>query len=255
MIANAVDLAKNQQAVLHAAAIEITIPPITNPWSSLLIDTGKMVEEAERTSHLHGQRLLNILANRCETAGVTLRRETIAADQLACGEVVSQIARHYDIVLLDAAPRFQAITEEVIFGSGRPAILYPDGLFTGRIDHVAIAWDGSRAAARALGDAALFIAGASQVSVIYALDEKPIEQDVGRRLFDVLESRGVKAEAYAINTYKQPIGDVLQLQATDLRADLLVMGAFGHSRLREFVLGGATRDVLGEVRLPLLISH
>lgn len=255
MISNAVDLARNRGAILHATAIDITIPPITNPWSSLLIDTDKMVAEAEETSRRHGRSLLNILANRCAAAEVVLESETISAEQPVYTDAIAELARHYDVILLEAAPHFQPIMESVIFGSGRPVILYPDQFFSGRIEHVAIAWDGSRAAARALGDAAPFIDTATKVSIISVMDEKPVEPDLGRRIFDSLGARGVRAEAHAIHLQDRPIGEALQAEASDLGAELLVMGGFGHSRLREFVLGGATEDVLKDCRIPVLMSH
>jgi nucleotide-binding universal stress UspA family protein len=255
MIANAVDLARNYSAMLHAVAIEVTIPPIADPWAALLIDVDKMVADAERDSALHGQRLEKLVAAKSAAAGIKPMSELLAVNQNVIADVIADVARHYDLSLLQASEKFNSANLAVIFESGRPAILYPDRPFAGRIDHVAVAWDGSRAAARALGDAALFIAAASRVSIIYALDEKPIEQDPGKRLFDSLAARGVKAEACPIHIGSQPIGEALQSKAVELQADLMVMGGYGHSRMREFILGGATADVLAAPLLPVLMSH
>ena len=101
----------------------------------------------------------------------------------------------------------------------------------------------------------MFIGAASRVSILYVVDEKPLGEDVGRRVFDALKSRGIKAEAHALYRYERPIGDVLQAKAVELGADLLVMGGFGHSRVREFILGGATKDALNAPLLPILMSH
>lgn len=255
MISNAVALARNIDATLHAVAVDITIPPLNNPWSSMLIDVDKMVREAESTSERHGERLLNIAGNLCASAGVTLERETIAIHQTDASDVICGIACHYDLTLLQSSAPFEALSEAIVFGSGRPVMLFPDQAYSGRIEHVVVAWDGSRAAARALGDAALFIGAASRVSIFYVVDEKPLGEDVGRRVFDALKSRGIEAEAHAIYRQDRPIGDVLQAKAVEFGADLLVMGGFGHSRLREFILGGATRDALDAPLLPILMSH
>lgn len=255
MIGNALDLARNCAASLHAAAVEIIIPPITDPWASLLIDTGKMVRDAEQASAERGGRLRNLVITRAAAADVEIQAEIVAASQPDAVDAVAGIARHHDLTLLQSAPQFEALSQAVIFGSGRPVILYPDRPCSGRIDHVVIAWDGSRAAARAVGDVMPFIGEATEVSIVYALDEKPIDEAPARRLVDSLAARGVKVDAYPIHILGQPIGDMLQSKATDLRADLLVMGGYGHSRMREFILGGATRDVLGNPQLPVLISH
>jgi nucleotide-binding universal stress UspA family protein len=253
--ANAVALAGHYQATLHAAAIAVTMPPITNPWSSLLIDTDTMVREAESASEKHAAYLLNSLRTGAASAGIALETETVVVVQPDAGDAVAGMARHYDLTLLQGSAAFEAVTEAVLFGSGRPVLLLPDQAFSGQIEHVAIAWDGSRAAARSVGDAALFLAGAKQVSILHVMDEKSLDVDVSRRIFDVLKARGITAEPYPIHTYERPIGDTLQAKAGALGADLLVMGGFGHSRVREFVLGGATSDVLSAVQLPVLMSH
>ncbi|WP_064806947.1 universal stress protein [Rhizobium sp. N731] len=79
--------------------------------------------------------------------------------------------------------------------------------------------------------------------------------ETGDYLIENLLKSGVTAEATHLRAHGDPVGEVLQSQAFELRADLLVMGGFGHSRLREFVLGGATQAVLTSVTLPVLLSH
>jgi nucleotide-binding universal stress UspA family protein len=255
VISNAVDLASNCGATLHAVVFDVTIAPITDPWASLLVDLDRLVDEAEHTSSLHGKRLANALRHRCAIAGVDLICETLGVNQSNVTDDIASIARCYDLTVLQSASQFKELSRAVLFGSGRPVVLFPDKPLVARIDHVAIAWDGSPAAARALGDAAIFLTSASQVSIIHVLDEKPMEDGPGRRIFDSLEKRGVKAEPYPIHTHGHPIGDALQEKAIELRADLLVMGGYGHSRTLEFILGGATADVLSNPLLPVLMSH
>src|SRR5690606_24619579 len=137
------------------------------------------------------------------------------------------------------------IAEAVIFGSGRPVIILPQGKAPAALDHIAIAWDGSRAAARALGHAARLLAGAKALKELTVLDEKPLqEENAGQRLAGELKRRGLPVSFKAIRAEDRPIDTTLQDHALEAGADLLVMGAFGHSRLRDFVLGGATKGVL-----------
>src|SRR5690606_35860095 len=148
------------------------------------------------------------------------------------------------------------IAQSVLFGSGRPAILLPRQAPRGA-GHFAVAWDGSRVAARALADALQFMTPESRVTVVTITDEKSLARnDIAQALAALLEQRGLKASA-ANNTSlnRRAIGDALQETALEAGADLLVMGAYGHSRLRDFVLGGATRNVFSNLRLAVLLSH
>ncbi|MER8678037.1 MULTISPECIES: universal stress protein [unclassified Mesorhizobium] len=142
----------------------------------------------------------------------------------------------------------------VLFGSGRPTIILPEDANVGAIDHVIIAWDGSRVAARAVADAHAFLQCASKITVLTVTDEKSL-RDIGERLALSLRKRGFPAEGISIDLEDRPIGVTLQARAVSMGADLLVMGAYGHSRMRDFVVGGATKSVLGDLRLPVLLSH
>ena len=121
--------------------------------------------------------------------------------------------------------------------------------------NILVAWNGTREAARALHDAMFVIDGAEAVTV---LEIDPPDGDDGVRAADVvaaLARRGVAAKAESTVSDGTPVADVILSLAADLSADLLVMGAWGHSRLREFVLGGASRSFLQEMTVPVLMSH
>jgi nucleotide-binding universal stress UspA family protein len=146
--------------------------------------------------------------------------------------------------------------EAVVFGSGRPTILVPELAQPRPFDHVAIAWDGSRVAARAVADAAPLLQRATKISVLTVVGEKPLpEKDPGARLAGSLQKRGLSAEAVEIGAEDCPISTTLQQRAIELGAALLVMGGYGHSRVRDFVLGGATEGVLSDLEIPVLLSH
>ena len=254
ILENAVSLASNLDAVLCANIFDVSIPPIVNPWP-LFLDTDEMIQKAERQSRQKGEALEGALRKRCADAGVVLEIETSTVSQPDAVDFATEQARLYDVTLAQSGAPFAAIAEALIFGAGRPVILYPERICSGRIEHVAVAWDGSRAAARALADAAFLIDDALRVSVLSVLGEKAIDQNAASQLADVFISQGVKADAFAFQASEGSIGAAIQSKAQELRADLLVMGGYGHSRLREFVLGGATADVLSKPMLPVLMSH
>ncbi|TAV81546.1 universal stress protein [Rhizobium leguminosarum] len=253
MIANAVALAHHMQATLTVCAVEITIPEVSNALSSLIIDAAKMARDAGALSRKHASALTGMAVDAARAASVDVRTREIKTTEPFVVDALAEASRAYDLVLLETAGISRPIVEAVLFASGRPLILYPTAPFGGRMDHVAIAWDGSRAAARAAHDASFFLERASKVCLLSVIDEKPIE--TGDYLIENLLKSGVMAEATRVRACGEPVGEVLQTKAFELRADLLVMGGFGHSRLREFVLGGATQAVLTNVSLPILLSH
>ncbi len=121
-----------------------------------------------------------------------------------------------------------------------------------------VAWDASREAARAVSDALPILERASSVAVVSV---NPRSRDFGHG--DVpgadialhLARHGVKVDVQRIETRDLDVGNALLSHVASESADLLVMGGYGHSRLREMVLGGATRTILGEMTVPVLMSH
>jgi len=156
---------------------------------------------------------------------------------------------------------FQArwVAESVIFGSGRPTLAIPARSPEERrfaLDHVVVAWDFSRTAARAMADALPLLVLAKRVSVLTVRGEKVIDSErSGEELARHLAGHGAAVSLESIEAGGQPIGDVLESFVRSMRADLLVMGAYGHSRLREFVLGGATRSMLSRQIVPVMLTH
>ena len=180
--------------------------------------------------------------------------EEAAAGIALLADAAATRARYCDISLIgweSGNPTSRMTAETVLFGSGRPAVLLPELSGVAPLDHLAIAWDGSRVAARAVADAQPFLERASRITVLTVLDEKPLkERDAGERLVEALRRRGLAAEAASVNAEDCPIAETLQQRAIERGSDLLVMGAYGHSRVRDFVLGGATAGILSDLLLP-----
>lgn len=143
-----------------------------------------------------------------------------------------------------------------MFGAGLPVVLAHEGAAAARIDHLAVAWDGSRAAARALADALPLLAPGGRVTVLTVHNEKALpDGGLSERLAGALRQRGLQAVEKDLTSQGKPVTVALQEAAMAEGAGLLTMGGFGHSRLRDFILGGATKGVLADLRLSVLLSH
>jgi nucleotide-binding universal stress UspA family protein len=149
--------------------------------------------------------------------------------------------------------------EHVTLASGRPILVVP---YAGRYEtvgrRVLIGWSATREAARAVNDAMPLLAGAEIVTVltIDAREGPDAHGELpGADISLHLARHGVKAEIERTVSAGIPAGDVLLSRAADLGADLLVIGAYGHSRVRELLLGGVTRSILQSMTLPVLMSH
>lgn len=151
----------------------------------------------------------------------------------------------------------RSLIEAVVFGSGRPVLLIPEeGKMTFAVDRVSIAWDYSRTAARAVADAMPLLAKAKRVHIITVTDDKELRPRMdAHELARHLARHGVEVVVDQALRGNMSIGDALFRESAAINAELLVMGGFGHSRLRDFVLGGATQQVLSGAPLPILMSH
>jgi len=258
IISNAITFAEFCGANLHVYAQRIEIPHIPDAWSALLLDTPKMIEQAESLSRDRAATLIAAAENLSAGTEIKVFTQTLKTALPSLHETAATQARFFDLATLEciaAIPDTRIVAEAVIFGSGRPAVIFPNRTVVGKIDHLVIAWDGSRAAARAVSDANQFILMARTVSVLSVAGEKSLTAGSGTHLAEILRSSGVNAKATVVQGSGSSIGQSIQKAALELGGDFLVMGAFGHSRLRDFVLGGATSGVLDEPALPVLMSH
>ena len=244
---------------LHALAVNVDIPPVSNTLSKFLLNTPEMIRQANEMSRKNGEDILNAVAEQAGLAGVKLEADRAEAAPLLLSDLAVNRARYFDLVLIGweaANESTHTLAEDVIFGSGRPTMLLPELAKPTDFDHVAIAWDGSRVAARAVCDATPLLRRAAKISVLTITDEKTLpENNPGVRLARGLRERGLSAEAHAVLSGGTDVAVTLQESAMQRGAGLLVMGGYGHTRVRDFILGGATEGILYDLRLPVLISH
>jgi nucleotide-binding universal stress UspA family protein len=200
-----------------------------------------------------------------ERGGVSYEARTDHALDTTLTHVVSMHARYADLVVLgqvnlDEPPYVgQNLPEEVVLASGRPALIVPYDWAPGTLgDRVAIAWDASREAARAVSDAMPILEKATSVLVV-SINPKSTPlghgEVPGADIAVHLARHKVKVEVESVEMDRMEIGDALLSFATDRGCDLLVMGAYAHSRMRELMLGGATRTILKSMTLPVLMAH
>jgi len=249
----------------HLVGLYLTISSLTRDQYALLdigildisffSDPAKSREETEKTRALFEE--------------VTARQGVSAEWRTASGYPAGMAAMHgryADLIVigqLDAydsqAGLLRARPEEVTMLAGRPVLVVP---FTGHFERlgarVLVGWDASREAARAVGDAMPLLARAEKVTVLTIdAEESPFGHGEipGADIALHLARHGVEAEVERTVSAGIGIGNTLLSRAADYEANLLVMGAYGHSRVRELLLGGTTRTVLTSMTLPVLMSH
>ena len=254
----AFDMAATMGGEITAVVHEVDIPDIHNALADALIDLRGMIAAAEAKSHASAGELVeevNQLGRRFQLR-LLLHPARTRPDTTA--DYLARFARTFDYALLIPAGHSDdqvAIAEAILFGSGGPAFVFPDLEATAHLESAAIAWDGSRAAARAVRDALPVLKMVKRATVLTVSDDKPIDQTSVRAVRDLLQHHEIESAHTELALADQSVGDALQQAAVDGGAGLLVMGAYGHNRIREFVLGGATRTVLANRRLPILMSH
>ena len=195
-------------------------------------------------------------------AGIKAELLTISASLVSAGEQFGRIARRFDLAVVgQAEPKTNTvegvIVEAALFDSGRPLIIVR---YTQKaplkLDRVMVCWDGGRAAARAVGDAMPLLQRAGRVQVVIIANE-PGKQDQieGADVGAHLARHGLNVEVKRIPLGDIDVANVLLSHAADEGIDCIVMGGYGHARLREFVLGGVTRTILRSMTAPVLMSH
>lgn len=196
-------------------------------------------------------------------AGISFESRTLNASVGGAADQFGSIARRFDLAVVgQGEPGSKATAEELVaegalFSSGRPVVMVPyiqkGGL---KVDRVMVCWDASRAAARAVGDALPLLQKAKAIDVVIVASDRPKSDEIpGADIGQHLARHGLTVDVKRIVATDTDVANTILSHAADTAADFIVMGGYGHSRLREFILGGATRGIMSSMTVPVLMSH
>jgi nucleotide-binding universal stress UspA family protein len=255
----AVSLASALEA--HIAGIAFIYDPIV-PVSGTGYIPAEVIETQQADSEAAAQAAVDRFSAATARAGVSAEPLMLNASLAGAGDQFGRIARRFDLAVVgQATPETSAIeeiiAESTLFESGRPVIIVPYiQKLPLKLDRVMVCWDGSRQAARAIGDAMPLLSRADRVEVVIVASEpdKP-EEIAGADIGQHLARHGLNVTVERITGGDIDVGDLLLSHAADSGADFIVMGGYGHSRLRELVLGGASRTILRSMTIPTLMAH
>ena len=198
-----------------------------------------------------------------KTAGVSAEIRMLDASIAGAADLFGRIARRFDIAVVGQAQREQGASEELLiegalFGSGRPVVVVPYvHKEPVKLDRMLVCWDGSRPAARAIADALPFLRCAKAIEIVVVSAERDKSGEItGTNMRRHLARHGVEVEIKRITAGGGvDVPNAILSHAADTGAEFMVLGGYGHSRLREFILGGVTRSILGAMTVPVLMSH
>ena len=252
-------VARHLGADVHGLVLNATFPPVSSLMGNVIINVDSMVREVTAKCHIRGAALLLAMQAALEPIGIKFRSTQLDCAMGMIGAAAETCARYHDLIVTGLSAddvSMEASAETLMFESGRPTLLVPQDAAPSQFQHLMIAWDGSRVATRAVADARDFLRLAKTVTIAVVTDEKTLpEENPGLKLVDYLGRHTIKATVALVQAQGRPIGRALQDHGLEIGADMMVMGAFGHSRMRDFVMGGATTGILRDLKLPVLLSH
>jgi nucleotide-binding universal stress UspA family protein len=253
----AIDLAAHCEAHLAGAAfVYDPVLPVTM-MAPIPVD---FIEEQRAENERAASDAIARFDRAAGLAQISTETHVLTSSVGGAADLFSRMARRFDLaVVRQAEPGRGAddlVAEAALFQSGRPVIVVPY-IHTGgcSFERIMVCWDGGRTAARAIGDALPLLVRAKEVEVVLVMGEEGKREEIaGANMGRHLARHASKVEVKRI-VAEGAVHDTLLSYAADISADFIVMGAYGHSRLREFILGGATRGMLESMTVPCLMSH
>ena len=253
----------------HLIGVSV-IPPLMLPQTSdFAIAVPSMIEahrDAYRAEESRMRKLFDVAVQGAAAGAYTAEWRSLDAYQLASAvQLILPVARASDLIVVSQADVNWDGTVALDFpdtlatDSGRPVLIVPNKPakpFAAK--RILVAWNGRREATRAVFDALPLLQKADEVKILW-LDPHDDNQTQGdlpaADLCATLARHGVKCDEATTLSPKMPVGETLLFEATKYGWDMLVMGCYGHSRIREFILGGASRHILTHMTIPVLMSH
>jgi nucleotide-binding universal stress UspA family protein len=196
-------------------------------------------------------------------SGLSAEPRLVLQSEFGPARTFSEMARCFDLSIVMQSDDYSgvdnsALIEATLFDSGRPLIIVPhiqqEGL---KLNRVVCCWDGSRAAVRAINDALPLLRKANAVELFIVENKKTADEKVsgGIEIGRHLARHDIKIEVRRTPAADIDVPNIILSHVADCSANLIVMGGYGHSRLREFVLGGATLGILSAMTVPVFMSH
>jgi nucleotide-binding universal stress UspA family protein len=245
----------------HLAAIAFQYDPIV-PISASSYVPAQVIETQQADNEKAAKDALDRFSAAASRAGISAEPVMLGASLAGAGDRFGHIARRFDLAIVGQAnPESNSvdeiIAESTLFESGRPVIVVPYiQKAPMKLDLVMVCWDGSRPATRAIADAMPLLGKAGGVELVIVTNERGKQDEIeGVDMGQHLARHGLNVEVKRIAGGDIDVADALLSHAADSGADFIVMGGYGHSRLREFVLGGVTHTILRSMTVPVLMSH
>lgn len=248
-------------AHLHVLVIGIAPPPPSSPYGIVSNDVwATEIREGQEAADARAAAILAALGAR----GISASVESHHIDRGTIAAVAARAARYADLTLVPQTeknkdPLQTAVMDGALFESGRPILLMPVGeIRFPEVETAMIAWDASVEASKAVRDALGLLRQAREVHVVL-IDPVPSFEghgpEPGADLATYLGRHGISPTIHRLPREGRECADILNWCAADFSADLIVMGGFGHSRLRQRIFGGTTVAMISRAKVPVLMAH
>jgi nucleotide-binding universal stress UspA family protein len=219
-----------------------------------------VVQEENQRLHALAEAAARSVQGEAAAAGIAC---TTAAPHLSYPDLLAVFraqARLHDLTVVDAEPEAltldRGLIEALLMDSGRPLLIVPPGQEVFRASRIILAWDGSGRAARTAADSLPFLRSAETVEVVSVTGEKDLPDTAsGAGIAQHLTRHGVNVKVQSLPARSGDVAETLRDHAALTRADMIVMGGYVHSRLRELVFGGVTQSLLKQSPVPIFMAH
>lgn len=244
----------------HALGVAFAYDPVV-PGSAMGGIPSQYIETQRAEAEKKASDVISRFTEAAKRAGIPFDTRVLNASLSGAADQLGRLARRFDLAVVGQPRRDSAgpeiVDEGVLFGSGRPVVFVPYVQKAPlKLDRVMLCWDGSRTAARAVADSLPFLQKTGAVEIVIVSDRPPADDEMaGADLGQHLARHGLKVDVKRLTAPDIEVSETILSYAADSDADMIVMGGYGHSRLREFVLGGVTRGMLQSMTVPVLMSH